>query len=189
MNIFFLSWDPDECAKLYCDQHVNKILLEIAQMLYTAWHFLGKDNWARTAPKRKSGDRGYRPVSNPKHAMVMWVRSSRGNYIWTAKLGMALAIEFHNRWGHIHACTKHVMWLYSNVPENFKEVRNEKAYYSTHGFPPSVTPPPQCIEEQLHHPNLLRANFNNYKKNKLPFARWYTDESRENFLKKYKTMQ
>jgi hypothetical protein len=43
MNIFFLSWDPDTCAQLYCDQHVNKILLEIVQMLYTAWYFLGKD--------------------------------------------------------------------------------------------------------------------------------------------------
>ena len=111
MNIFFLSWDPDTCAQLYCDQHVNKILLEIVQMLYTAWHFLGEPGWNTKAPKRKSGDRGYRSVSNPKHAMVMWVRSSRDNYLWTAKLGMALAIEFNHRFEKIHACTKHVMWL------------------------------------------------------------------------------
>lgn len=173
MNIFFLSWDPDACAKLYCDQHVNKILLEIVQMLYTAWHFLGKEGWNDNAPKRKSGDRGYRPVSNPKHAMVMWVRSGRGNYLWTAKLGMTLAIEFNHRFGKIHACTKHIMWLYRNVPNGFHEVRNEKAYYSSTGFPPDhVTPVPECMDPKYHDPNLLKANYSNYKETKLPFARW-----------------
>ena len=173
MNIFFLSWDPDECAHLYCDQHVNKILLEIVQMLYTAWHFLGDSGWANKAPKRKSGDRGYRPVSNPKHAMVMWVRSHRGNYLWTAKLGMALAIEFNHRFGKVHACTKHIMWLYRNVPTRFHEVRNEKAYYSSEGFPKDrVTPVPECMDQKFHDLNLLKANYANYKETKLPFARW-----------------
>ena len=181
MNIFFLSWDPDECATLYCDQHVNKILLEIVQMLYTTWHHLGGPDWNATSPRRKSGERGYRPVSNPKHPMVMWVRSSRFNYQWTAKLGMALAIEFHHRFHKIHACTKHVMWLYSNIPMGFHEVRNEKGYYSVTGFPRMVTPPPQCMDQRYQHPNLLVANFNNYKHEKLPFARWKREGGLENF--------
>ena len=37
MNIFFLSMNPEELAYMYCDQHVIKILLEICQMMYTAW--------------------------------------------------------------------------------------------------------------------------------------------------------
>lgn len=178
MNIFFLSWDPDTCAQLYCDQHVNKILLEIVQMLYTAWYFLGKDGWNLKAPRRKSGDRGYRPVSNPKHAMVMWVRSHRENYMWTAKLGMALAIEFNHRFGKIHGCTKHIMWLYSNVPQEFEEVRNEKAYYSSVGYPPIFTPVPECMDSKFHNPNLLIANYNNYRETKLPFARFKRHESK-----------
>ncbi len=178
MNIFFLSWDPDRCAQLYCDQHVNKILLEIVQMLYTAWYFLGNDGWHNKAPRRKSGDRGYKPVSNPKHAMVMWVRSHEENYKWVTKLGMALAIEFNHRFGKIHACTKHIMWLYSNVPDTFEEIRNEKAYYSSTGFPPIFTPVPQCMDPKFHNPNLLTANFNNYRETKLPFARFKRDESK-----------
>lgn len=83
MNIFFLSFDPSDCAELYCDQHVVKILLEIVQMLYTAWHFLGPPDWNQTAPlKNNSQQKGYLPVSNPKHGMVMWVRSSEENYKW-----------------------------------------------------------------------------------------------------------
>ena len=63
MNIFFLSLDPNECARLYCDQHVVKILLEIVQMLYTAWHLSGfASRIAEEAPFNKSGtQRGYRP--------------------------------------------------------------------------------------------------------------------------------
>lgn len=178
MNIFFLSWDPDRCAQLYCDQHVNKILLEIVQMLYTAWYFLGQDNWNKTAPRRKSGDRGYRPVSNPKHAMVMWVRSHKNNYVWTTKLGMALAIEFHHRYGKIHACTKHIMWLYSNIPKDFTEIRNEKAFYSTTGFPEEVTSVPQCMNIIYHNENLIVANYKNYKETKLPFARFKRSETK-----------
>ena len=185
MNIFFLSWDPDECARLYCDQHVNKILLEIVQMLYTAWHFLGHPSWIEGAPKRRSGDRGYRPVSNPKHAMVMWVRSHESNYIWTAKLGMALAIEFNHRFGKIHACTKHIMWLYSNIPLNFQEVRNEKAYYCSSGYPGDVvTPVPECMDPKFHNPNLLVANHKNYIETKVVFGRWKRQSS-HNYWKCY----
>ena len=28
MNIFFLDWDVDKCAKDHCDKHVVKMLLE-----------------------------------------------------------------------------------------------------------------------------------------------------------------
>ena len=39
MNIFFLSWDPKLCAQEHSDRHVVKMILETAQMLYTAcWY-------------------------------------------------------------------------------------------------------------------------------------------------------
>ena len=36
MNIFYLSRDPVEAAKLQCDRHVVKMILETAQLLSTA---------------------------------------------------------------------------------------------------------------------------------------------------------
>lgn len=182
MNIFFLSFNPDECAQLYCDQHVNKILLEIVQMLYTTWNILGEPEWNRTAPRKKmSQQRGYKPVSNPNHPMVMWVRSSRENYLWTAKLGMALAIEFHHRYHKIHACTRHIMWLYSNVPTGFREITSEKAHYSTCGFPSLLTPIPQCMPKENHRENVIEANYLYYLNDKLPFAKWSRDGARNRF--------
>jgi hypothetical protein len=169
MNIFFLSWNPKECAELYCDQHVNKILLEIVQMLYTAWH-LNAGGVPRDAPFTRDGtQRGYKPVSNPKHAMVMWVRC---NPLWPCVLGMALAVEFTKRFGKVHSCAKHVLWLYSNLPPVCEELRNPNATYSSKGFPIHVTPVPLCMPDKYKNEHLLVANYQYYTGDKLAFARW-----------------
>jgi hypothetical protein len=167
MNIFFLSWDPRTCAWLYCDQHVNKILLEIVQMLYTTWHILQPEGLPSNA---------YKPISNPKHPIALWVRSGYNNYKWTARLGVALAIEFTRRFGKVHSCSKHVLWLHDNHPQGLAEVRSETAYYSSRGFPSTVTPVPECMKPEYHNPDLLRANYMNYKHEKLPFARYKVNE-------------
>ena len=36
MNIFYLSRDPHEAARLQCDRHVVKMILETGQLLSTA---------------------------------------------------------------------------------------------------------------------------------------------------------
>lgn len=172
MNIFFLSLDPKRCAELYCDQHVTKILLEIVQMLYTAWHHLGSECWNSTAPFNvKKTQRGYRKAHS-NHPMTMWVRSSRENYLFTTRLGMELAMEFHNRYNHVHACTKHILWLYENIPKNFETIESVKAYYSCSGFPNSLTRIPECMPEQYHTDNIVDAYTSFYKGEKLRFARW-----------------
>ncbi len=172
MNIFFLSWDTSKCAELYCDQHVNKILLEIVQMLYTAWHVCGNPDVLLQAPPRKDGTPGYKSVSNRNHAMVMWVRSHINNYNWTARLGMSLAIEFNKRFKKIHSCSPHIMWLSMNVPPRLVETRNPTAHYSLTGFPVWVTPVPQCMPEHYRDTDLIQANYNYYRGDKLSFARW-----------------
>ena len=172
MNIFFLSLDPKKCAQLYCDQHVNKILLEIVQMLYTAWHHLGSDGWNYTAPFNvKKTQRGYRKAHS-NHPMTMWVRSSLSNYMFTTRLGMELAMEFHRRYSHVHACTKHILWLYENVPMHFETTESIKAYYSCNGFPLQLTRIPECMPEKYHTENIVDAYTSFYKGEKLSFARW-----------------
>ena len=172
MNIFFLSLNPQICAKYYCDQHVNKILLEIVQMLYTAWHHLGSDGWDATAPFNvKRTRRGYRKAHS-NHPMTMWVRSSRENYLFTTQLGICLALEFHRRYHHCHACSKHILWLYNNIPKKFELVESVKAYYSTLGYPTRLTRIPECMPEQYHTENIVDAYTSFYRGEKLKFARW-----------------
>jgi len=161
MNIFFLSLDPDECAKLYCDQHVIKILLEIVQMLYTAWHISGEKDILSGAPFNKSGtQRGYRPA-HPNHPMCMWVR---GNYGYAASIAMALAIEYTRRFKKVHSCATHALWLAEHVPTTCPHIEfTEKTYVSTQGIP-------ECMPEEHWNPDVITA-YQSYYKTKT-FARW-----------------
>lgn len=43
MNIFVLSYDPEQAAKYQCDKHVVKMCLESTQLLCTVVHLLGKN--------------------------------------------------------------------------------------------------------------------------------------------------
>ncbi len=111
-------------------------------MLYTAQHIL-----EHSAPfKVDKTQRGYKKVSNPKHAMVMWVRSHRNNYMFAADLGMALAIEFYKRFGKLHSCSRHVFWL----KNNFFLVENEKSYYAETDVPENLTRIPECMDQKYH---------------------------------------
>lgn len=38
MNIFYLDRDIVKCAQYHCDKHVNKMILEGAQLLASAHH-------------------------------------------------------------------------------------------------------------------------------------------------------
>ena len=165
MNIFFLSLNAEECANLYCDQHVVKILLEIVQMLYTAWHFDGNPSWNSRAPYNKNKtQRGYK-LAHPNHPMCLWVRSSQTTYNLTADMGLALAIEYTRRFKKIHACSKHILWLKMNQPTSFGSIKSEKAFYSVQGIP-------ECMPEEHWNPDITQA-YRSYYKTKT-FARFFS---------------
>ena len=79
MNIFVLDTDPIKAAHMHCDQHLNKMILESAQMLST---------WAYTAfPKTRSFI--YKP-SYENHPCTVWLKKSTDNRIWTILLANSL---------------------------------------------------------------------------------------------------
>jgi len=166
MNIFFLSLDPCENAHMNCDQHVVKIQLEIVQMLYTAWYYTGEESFIiENAPYIKNGSRrGYRPA-HPKHPMTMWVGSSLENYIFACKIGIALTLEYTKRYGKIHTCAKHLLWLCDNRPSHFEKRVSDTAYYSNEGIP-------ECMPEEYHHPSITDAYQMYYMMDKMKFARY-----------------
>ena len=42
VNLFYLDKNPKKCAQYYCDKHVNKIMIEIAQILSQIHHTIGE---------------------------------------------------------------------------------------------------------------------------------------------------
>ena len=168
MNIFFLSLIPVEIAEMSCDQHVVKIQLEICQMLYTAWFFSNEEDFVcEHAPLTKDGKRrGYKPAHS-KHPMTMWVGSSLKNYLYACKIGIALTLEYTRRYGKVHTCARHLMWLYENHPSHFEERRSETAYYSQEGIP-------ECMPEEYRCPSIVDAYQMYYMMEKMVFARYRT---------------
>lgn len=84
MNIFVLDKDPYEAAKLHCDLHVIKMILESAQMLSTACRINGLDF-------------GYKKT-HVNHPCTKWVLESKQNWLWLYSLANKLNDEYMYRW-------------------------------------------------------------------------------------------
>lgn len=111
VNIFYLDEDPKECAKYYHDQHVNKILIEITDILAVVHYKLGN------TPPRKRCD-----AIKENAFPFKWVNESKENYKYCTELGLALLEEFKYRYKKDnHKCEIPMIWFSKNVPKQLKK--------------------------------------------------------------------
>lgn len=107
MNIFFLSFNPRLAAEHHCDKHVVKMILETAQLLYSA-------HWV-TDPTRLLPD-AYK-LAHKNHPCAIWTRESLDNYKWLCELGYWLCQEYRFRYKNkTHKTESHLEWLRANPP-------------------------------------------------------------------------
>ena len=141
MNIFLLSAVAREAARLHCDKHVVKMILESIQLLTTAQHlnrglsaggasdqavltalkayrFLApakgaplEDTWAQLI----AAGHAYRPT-HASHPSARWARAHPANYNFLSQLASELCAEYTLRYGKTHACQPHAEWLSSHPP-------------------------------------------------------------------------
>ena len=109
MNIFFLDWNPQTAAKYHCDKHVVKMILETAQLLYSA-------HWMLNSPLPANAYK----LAHKNHPCAIWVRQSIINYLWLCSLGLYLCEEYKHRYGghKTHKTEAHIRWLFENRPQN-----------------------------------------------------------------------
>lgn len=105
MNIFVLSEDPAEAARMQCDKHVVKMILESGQMLCAA-HEPGSAPWKRT---------------HYNHPCTVWTRTSAANYKWLAVHGLELCAEYTRRYKRRHAAEDVLIWCAQNIPKNIPD--------------------------------------------------------------------
>jgi hypothetical protein len=91
MNIFITDKSPCKSAENLDDKRVVKMILESAQMLSTAHHELN-------SPVK---EHVYRPT-HVNHPCNVWVRATKGNYVWLYEHFVALCEEYTKRFGKIH---------------------------------------------------------------------------------------
>lgn len=106
MNIFVLSINPREAAEYHCDKHVVKMILETAQLLYSAHWMTNADNIPATAYRK----------THVNHPCAIWARESTENYRWLVALGLCLCQEYTYRYGKKHKTEDHLTWLAANTP-------------------------------------------------------------------------
>lgn len=116
MNIFYLSKSAKRAARYHNDKHCVKMILETCQLLYTClWLTMISDNWIDSAPKTKSGQRGYKKAF-VNHPCAIWVRESIDNYNWLCRFGIYLCKEYTHRYDKVHSCEEHLAWLSEQKP-------------------------------------------------------------------------
>jgi len=129
MNLFILSANPVEAARAHVDRHVVKMILEACQMLYTAhWTAVYPELCVKkkkglalpasmaTAPKKIGTEIcGYIPA-HINHPCTKWVRASLENYQFACALAIAIGEEYQFRYGKVHGCMEHAIWLAAHPP-------------------------------------------------------------------------
>ena len=90
MNIFALDNDPLMAARMHCDKHVVKMILESAQMLSTVHHMYD-------TPESVNEDI-YKPT-HAKHPCTLWAAENTANYRWLHQLMHWLHDEYKFRYG------------------------------------------------------------------------------------------
>ena len=110
VNFFYLDKNPVTCAKYYCDKHIIKIPIEIAQILSKIHHILKtKVDFQMIYANSK--------VVKESLGPYVWSISSLENYLWTCELGLALIAEYKYRFGKTsHKTEKVLQYLKDNVP-------------------------------------------------------------------------
>lgn len=110
VNFFYLDKNQSKCAKYYCDKHVLKIPIEIAQIL-SKIHYILKTKIDHKKIYANS------KVVNESLGPYLWSLSSLNNYIWTCELGLELINEYKYRFEKIsHKTELILLYLKENLP-------------------------------------------------------------------------
>lgn len=125
MNIFVLAWNVIVCASYYFDCHLNKIIIEIAQLLSSAKRILDNstvDLANLTLSNLQDNNTKYYQVTHKSHPVAIWMRESKANFDWSISLAEELQKEWQYRNNHMkeHKCMEIIRWLRDNPPLRFE---------------------------------------------------------------------
>ncbi|AGB16742.1 hypothetical protein Halru_2154 [Halovivax ruber XH-70] len=163
MNVFWLDESPELAARYHCDQHVNKMLLEAAQVLCTAARQNGYER-----------DFLYR-ATHTDHPVTRWATESRANWLELRDHAEALNAEFKARYDHED---DHASWAVI-----------DRIDPDAIDFPRSApTPKPQAMPADYRDPDDPVAAYRAYYAGeKAEWAEWaHTDEPP--WLDRYRTV-
>lgn len=155
MNIFHLDTAPDISARMLCDKHIPKMLLETCQMLSTSVRNRIQNLADDVFPVYKS--------AYPKHPMTIWVNKSWGNFRWTMNHGKEINRQYQYRFGKIHKSER--------VLDVVQSLSN--ALQKSFGKDMAFTEPPRCMPDTYKWCDHYTESYREYYfHDKQYFAKW-----------------
>lgn len=147
-----------------CDKHVVKMILETAQILYTAWHC------SETGLPEEEG--AYRKT-HVNHPMAKWIRVKPHHYEYAATYGIVLCLEYTRRYGRRHKTQDHLEKLKRwGAPKPVEESFDEKTL-ATQDLPDGIEFIPLCMPDEFRGKRGIAAYRAYYKsKKKTIDMRW-----------------
>tara|TARA_R110000782_G_scaffold181633_2_gene271927 strand:+ start:97 stop:669 length:573 start_codon:yes stop_codon:yes gene_type:complete len=171
LNLFVLSECPQESARMMCDKHIPKMIVEAAQMLSTSHRML--DGYMEKRPS-KSGKRMVKAYVHNNtdldgvlynavhhyHPCTVWTMETKANYEWHYTHFLELCSEFVYRFGKEHLSYTKLHNILSVAPKNIRDIGLTE-------FPQAMNQFPECKVEG----NPVQAYRNYYHFTK-GFAKW-----------------
>ena len=167
MNLFYLHEEPEVSAKLHCDKHVVKMIIEYAQMLSTAHRMLDGTQYTDASSGRRiqrwkldnsNMDGVLYKASHINHPSAIWVRENAIQYQYMYDLFVELCDEYTFRYGKEHLTDTKLRQLLNQLPNNI-----------TLGV---WREPPQCMPDDVKCESVIDAYHKYYKVYKKDFAKW-----------------
>ena len=173
MNIFYLHDDPVKSAKLHCDKHVVKMIIEYAQLMSTAHRVLDGDLYEdRTANNRRikrwrlnnsNMENVLYKASHINHPSNIWIRSSDSHYQFVYDMFVALCNEYTHRYGRTHLTEEKLKDILQHLPNNIASA--------------DFVDPPQAMPDDVKTHDAIDAYQNYYRVYKKDFAKWTARET------------
>lgn len=130
MNLFILDQNPDTAARMQCDKHVVKMIVESAQMLSTTHRLLDGIELIKPSKSGKTMQKYWRLTGvkeeklykavHMNHPCTVWTGESSTNYGWHLVHFVSLCDEYTYRYGKVHKSAE-LIPLLMDLPRNIPE--------------------------------------------------------------------
>lgn len=167
MNIFYLHDNPLTCARMHCDKHVVKMIIEYAQLLSTAHRMLDGTEYIDASSGRKIRrwklddpikENLLYKASHINHPSAIWARASRENYNWLYLMWSYLCNEYTVRYGKKHLTDSKLRFHLDKPPVNLA--------------PGDFTAPTPAMPDYCKESDVVMSYRKYYILEKKSFARW-----------------
>lgn len=166
MNIFFIDENPYSAARMLVNKHVNKMILESAQLLCTTHRVL--DGHLVYTGKRKhyllspALENVFYRETHVNHPCAIWTRKTQGNYRWLWQHFDGLCREYTHRWGKIHN-TSNLLIPLSGFPKTINQSE-------------SITTVPLAMPDEFKEKDPVTSYRNYYRVGKSHLHKWTNRE-------------